>query len=244
MRGIEHSAVTITRYDVRSDRVPRSATFAFVSDLHNYDSSPVLGALERISPLAVLVGGDFIQSAADCEAGISFLRLAASKWPVFCSTGKEHSFDDDMIARLEETGARILRNESVLFHGFRVGGLNTIPLRGKPLEEQERLISIDRAWLERYGREEGFRLLMCHHPEYYDLFVRDYPVDLVLAGHAHGGQWRLFGRGLYAPGQGWFPKYTCGMYDSRMIVGRGLGNSHRIPRLNNGPEVLAVEIHR
>ena len=70
---------------------------------------------------------------------------------------------------------------------------------------------------------------------------------LVLSGHAHGGQWRIpfTGKGLYAPGQGTFPKLTQGRHISgktTMIISRGLGNSEFPLRLFNRPEVVALTV--
>ena len=78
----------------------------------------------------------------------------------------------------------------------------------------------DMEWLK--DSLDGFRVLLNHHPEYYPL-VEPY-ADLILAGHGHGGHWRAFGRGVFAPGQGWFPKYTKGQY-GKMIVSAGLTNT-------------------
>ena len=198
--------------------------------------------MDHMEPDAVLVGGDFVQSKTDTRRGLEFLRYTASHWPVFCSSGKEHDFPDELIREIEDTGVVFLRNQSVNFHGIRIGGLNTLPLVGKTPEEREKLIAVDCAWLDEYCMQPEYKLLLCHHPEYYDLFVKEYPVDLILAGHAHGGQIRLFGRGLWAPGQGWFPRYTSGLYDGRLLVGRGIGNTHCVPRVNNKPEILEIRL--
>lgn len=90
-----------------------------------------------------------------------------------------------------------------------------------------------------------FTLLLAHRPEYLDIYGR-YPVDLVFSGHAHGGQFRLpFAGGLYAPNQGFFPKYDAGLYSAggcRMILSRGIGNSVIPVRLFNPPEVVRVTL--
>lgn len=86
----------------------------------------------------------------------------------------------------------------------------------------------------------GYRIVLCHHPEYYPL-ISDKPIDLILAGHAHGGQWRFFGQGIFAPGQGLFPKYTRGIYGN-MVVSAGLANEKLIPRLWNPTELVILEI--
>ena len=73
-------------------------------------------------------------------------------------------------------------------------------------------------------------------------FIKNSGFDLILSGHAHGGQWRLFGRGAYAPGQGVFPKYTKGIYDGRFIVTSGVGNVYLVPKINNPPEVCVINL--
>ena len=76
--------------------------------------------------------------------------------------------------------------------------------------------------------ESSYTILLSHRPELFESYARC-NIDLVLSGHAHGGQFRLpFIGGLIAPNQGLFPKYDAGLYTSdstNMVVSRGLGNS-------------------
>lgn len=91
--------------------------------------------------------------------------------------------------------------------------------------------------------EDEFLLLLSHRPEYLELYDQ-YEVDLCLSGHAHGGQFRIpFVGGVYAPGQGFWPKYTVGVYeteDMEMYVGTGIGNSVIPVRVFNPPEILVI----
>ena len=97
-------------------------------------------------------------------------------------------------------------------------------------------------WLADYTAQEGFHLLLCHHPEYWPRYLRALPIELTLSGHAHGGQIRLFGQGLYAPGQGLLPKYTSGVYENRLVVSRGLSNNVMVPRLFNPTELVYLDL--
>ena len=95
------------------------------------------------------------------------------------------------------------------------------------------------------GDENGYTILLSHRPELFDTYV-SCGVDLVLSGHAHGGQFRLpLIGGLVAPNQGLFPKYDAGLYTdggTNMVVSRGLGNSIIPIRFNNRPEIVLVEL--
>ena len=91
-----------------------------------------------------------------------------------------------------------------------------------------------------------YTVLLTHYPENFANYYNSYNVDLVLSGHAHGGQFIIpFIGGIYAPGQGFFPKYYTGLYkgnNSSMIVNRGLGNSCISQRLFNKPEIISITI--
>ena len=95
-------------------------------------------------------------------------------------------------------------------------------------------------WLDGFCAEPGYHILLCHHPEYYPRWLRERPIELILSGHAHGGQVRILGQGLYAPGQGVLPKLTSGVTEGRLVISRGLANCQRVPRLFNPPELVYV----
>ena len=96
-----------------------------------------------------------------------------------------------------------------------------------------------------HSADAPFHILLSHRPEFFRLYAAC-GADLAFAGHAHGGQWRLpSGRGVFAPGQGFFPAYTCGLYrrgNAVMAVSRGLGGRAPVPRLHNRPELVLVTL--
>ena len=102
---------------------------------------------------------------------------------------------------------------------------------------------------ERFDEEvTDFQILLAHEPQYLENYS-EAGVDLVLTGHAHGGQFRfpIVGGGLVAPDQGFFPKYSEGVHEmgsTTMIISRGLGNSIIPVRLFNLPEIVCVELGR
>lgn len=141
---------------------------------------------------------------------------------------------EEFLARAAESKVTLLRDESCLFRGIRIGGLSS-RIKEPP----------DTEFLDRFEQEEEFRLLLCHHPEVYRDYVRGRDIDFTLCGHAHGGQIQIRGRGLYAPGQGLFPKLTHGLHDNgKMMISRGMTNGAkpRIPRINNPCELILLEL--
>ena len=102
-------------------------------------------------------------------------------------------------------------------------------------------------FMDKFMEDPCFKLLLVHYPEYFLDGIEDLPIDLALCGHTHGGVIRIpFIGGLYAGEQGIFPELTEGMHElgnSTVIVSRGLGNSHKIPRINNKPELVVVDVN-
>ena len=99
--------------------------------------------------------------------------------------------------------------------------------------------------LERLNLGSEYCVLLSHRPEAFEAYANQ-KVDLVLSGHAHGGQFRVpFVGGMIAPNQGFFPKYDAGIYtqdNTAMIVSRGVGNSIIPVRVNNRPEIVSIEL--
>ncbi|HAE80847.1 MAG TPA: hypothetical protein DCG70_04690 [Lachnoclostridium sp.] len=95
-------------------------------------------------------------------------------------------------------------------------------------------------WIPSFTSQPGYKIILSHHPEYWPL-LKDENIDLILSGHAHGGQWRFFGHGVWSPGQGWWPRYTKGVYENRLVVSAGLSNTTWVPRLFNPTEVVYIK---
>ena len=234
--------MVVTEYTVKAD-IANPVRFAFLSDLHDSENGPLIKAIRRARVDAVLVGGDFIHNDELCERGFEFLRLSAKLLPTFCSIGNhERRYKGDLLARMNETGVTVLDNRAVAFRGVRIGGLSTGYTAENHQSHWDRTPAPNLDFLEEFSSLRGFKLLLSHHPEYYPRYIREKSIDLTLSGHAHGGQWRFFGRGVYSPGQGIFPKYTSGMHEGRFIVSRGLSTLGWIPRINNKPEMLVINL--
>ncbi len=227
----------LTEYTFRSERIDRSLRLAVASDLHSDGFDDVLEEFGRCD--AVLVPGDLVdRHRRNNTNAMRFLETVPDYAPVFYSIGNhERKFREReaYLQAVRRSRVTLLDNSCIRFHGVCIGGLTST--KGAP----------DADFLERFEKEEGYRLLLCHHPEKYRDYVAGRNIDLTLCGHAHGGQIQLFGRGLYAPGQGLFPKLTHGLYDGgKMLVSRGMTNGAkpRIPRINNPCELIIVNLER
>lgn len=232
----------ITQYEIKA-KIPRDLKFVFVSDLHGYENEPIFNEISKQDPDGVLIPGDVIHDDKNYKRGIEFLRLCGKSYPTFMSLGNhETKFSGDIVSLIRETGINLLENTYTEFKGILIGGLSTGYLQGMEQGRFKKTPPPSLGWMDSFENEQGYKILLSHHPEYYPLYLKERRVDLILSGHAHGGQWRFFGKGVFAPGQGAFPKYTSGFYDGKLIVSRGLGNPHMIPRINNKPEFIILKI--
>ncbi len=241
-KAFKENILKISNYDIPYSG-EKELRLAFVSDLHGCDNAPIIEALKSIRPDAVLGGGDYIHDAAIYKSGLDFLKSSASLFPTFtCIGNHELKFGGDIRALLKETGAVILDNSAERFEGVILGGLTTGFKAIKDQGKFKKTPPPNIEFIEKFASLRGFKILLSHHPEYYPKFIKARDIDLTLSGHAHGGQWCFFGRGVFAPGQGPFPKYTAGMYDGKLIVSRGLGNQVPFPRINNPTEIIVIRL--
>lgn len=224
----------ITRCRIASPRIQEALTLAVLSDLHNDPFDDVLETL-RCADAILFVGDLLDRHHPGLANATAFLQQAPRCAPTFLSLGNhEWKSAEWPIFRplLLQSDITVLDNAFTAFRGLTLGGLSSAP------KEQ-----IQTAWLRDMARQAGFRLLMCHHPEWYEPYVQPFGLDLTVAGHAHGGQVSLFGHGLYAPGQGLFPRLTCGFYDNgHLLVNRGMTNACGLPRFGNPCEMLMLRL--
>ena len=237
-------------------------TIAIISDTHNTAQMPVIRSLKKHRPDIIAVTGDFLigyRSKNDVlltESQKNVLPLfeaCVSVAPTYVSLGNhERIICDEDIDQIRKTGTVVVDNSWAVHNGLAIGGLTSAITSNFRKGTKERYTNTtklkgglkpDTSWLDAFEGSKGYRILLCHHPEYYPTYLYSRDIDLILCGHTHGGQIRLFGRGLYSPGQGWFPKYTGGVYDGKLVVSRGLANTAKpIPRLFNPTEIVYVKL--
>ena len=218
--------MTVTEYTVFAP-IPEKLRIAHVSDLHNAPYRELIGLLERLSPDCIVMTGDIAENLSDTfQPGFAFMRKAAALCPCFFTPGNHERYnpsETQQRSNAEGTGVRFLRYEKTEFRGIAIGGIPS----GFECHRQGKLLPTppaDESWISEFAASAPFTLLLSHHPEYFIPHIAPHGVSLTLSGHAHGGQIRLFGQGLFAPGQGIFPKYTDGLH----VVLPGAGRSVKV----------------
>lgn len=234
----------VTEY-VISAPSEKDFTAVVLSDIHGEEYGYILDKAAEYSPDVIFIPGDIIHSH-DRMTGRSadFLCDCASLCPTFMSFGNhENIAEDDVRAACRGNGVRLLDNEYDIFEGLYIGGLTSgyLGIKSKKQGHFTKTPPPDLQFLSEFARLPGYKILLSHHPEYYPRYIKDLDIDLILSGHAHGGQWRIFGRPFFAPDQAFFPKYAEGITDGRLIVSRGLANNAPAPRFFNPRELIVID---
>lgn len=249
--------VQTTEYTVVSERLPEAfdgAKIVQVSDLHDAtfgeNQSSLIDKVEAADPDAIFLTGDLVDSNRyDLEASLVLVDALVEMSEVYYVTGNHEVASnrlEEITDALYERGVTVLSDDSVEWEqngeSIQIAGIDD-PLMFPDIHEDEATRnSLDAAQLT-----DDFTLLLAHRPEYLSIYAED-EVDIVFSGHAHGGQIRIPGiGGLIAPGQGWFPRVTDGIFEkdqSKMVVSRGLGNSTFPLRVFNLPEIVVVTLEK
>ena len=244
----QNNDVVVTKYDYINTEIPvdfDGFKILQVSDLHNKefgkDQEILVSLTKEIAPDIIVVTGDLIDSNhTDIKAAIDYISQAVLIAPVYFVTGNHEIWSEQytvLAVELVKYGVIILDNKSIIL--TRNGAeISLIGLPDGDVISKESETVFDFAG-------KIFCILLSHRPELLNEYAQK-EVDLVFAGHAHGGQIRIpFLGGLFAPNQGLFPKYTSGIYtqaDTTMVVSRGLGNSVIPVRVFNRPELVVVSL--
>ena len=212
------------------------------------DQSALLSLLREANPDMIAITGDMIDSRhTDVAVALEFAQEAVRIAPCYYVTGNHESRLPAEYAQLKEgllaLGVEVLEDDRVALE--REG--ETVTLIGvcdPAFQADDHGQAIGKTLQEL--RDDGhYTILLSHRPELFHVYAEN-NMDLVLSGHAHGGQFRLpFIGGLIAPHQGLFPQYDGGEYtqsNTHMIVSRGIGNSIIPIRFNNRPEIVLIQL--
>ena len=253
-----NTALELNTYTISSHELPDAFDgyrIAQVSDLHNAEfgdgNQRLLDILREAEPDMIAITGDLIDSRkTNIAVALAFAEEAVRIAPCCYVSGNHEARVpeyQELKAGLEAAGVTVLDDARVEIEisgkSITIIGVNDPSFFADYLTSDATVM--DRKLSELSSEDAGFTILLSHRPELFDTYVA-HDMDLVLTGHAHGGQFRLpLIGGLIAPNQGLFPKYDDGLYsegNTNMIVSRGLGNSIIPFRFNNRPEEVLIEL--
>ena len=254
-----NTALELNTYTISSSKLSQSFDgyrIAHVSDLHNTemgkDNEKLLAMLRDAAPDMIAITGDLVDSRnTDIEVALQFVREAVKIAPCYYVTGNHEariSEYDELKEAMEAAGVTVLKDAqteiSLTGEFITLIGVNDPSYQTDYLFGDAKTV-MNTKLEELHTEQDRFTILLSHRPELFDTYA-DHSIDLVLSGHAHGGQFRLpFIGGLVAPNQGFFPEYDAGIYtegNTNMLVSRGVGNSILPFRINNRPEVILIEL--
>lgn len=247
----------IVQYTITSEKIKKPMRIALITDFHSCKYGAVqktlIDAVDKEKPDMILLGGDIFDDEIPDDNTKIYLSAIAKKYPCYYVTGNHEYWSmraNEMLDWLrahgiEDIGGKTIRT-SVNGNEICLSGLNDPDEARYTGEGDGMKVELGRAMNER--DDTAFTMLLTHRPSFVNLY-KDAGFDLVLAGHAHGGQWRIPGvlNGTFAPDEGFFPKYAGGFYHfdngGEMIVSRGLAReSTRVPRIFNRPELVIVNL--
>lgn len=244
-------------YTINSDKVENPVRIALIADLHGCyygeNQKTLVNAIKNGNPDILLLAGDIFDDDVPYQNSKIFLKEIAHLYPCYYVTGNHEywSYDvDNILDIISSYNVTILDGEQVILdiNGEKINicGISDPDKEHYTQSTDTPVSQLD--FLEQNVDFENFTVLLTHRPEFIDTYL-NYSYDLAVAGHAHGGQWRIpfILNGIYAPNQGIFPKYAGGFYsfdNMDFIVSRGLARESTIvPRIFNRPELIFIDIN-
>ncbi len=255
----------VTQYTLTEDTLTAPLRIVQLTDLHNSvfgeDNERLIETVRAQQPDAIFLTGDMVNYPdADLSIAVHAVEQLSGIAPVYLSYGNHESeyeaaYGTDLQEVFSQAGAQVLdltyTDTELSGQRVRIGGGYGYGLPESDAERKEREEwKQESRFLREFERTERCKLLLWHMPVSWSCYgsLDCWDADVVFSGHVHGGQviLPLIG-GLYAPDQGWFPGRLWGLFRSKdgahtLVLSRGLGNSNHLPRFNNVPEVVTVDL--
>ena len=251
----QNNRISHTKITIKSVQLPSEFDgfkILHISDLHNKsfgkNQTRLIKKVEAIKPDIIVITGDLIDRRRTAFKPVADLLEGLRDFPIYFVPGNHEAWSSryaELKALLINKGVFVLENEAqsisrngqfINLYGLKDPGFYIN--KDNKVTHRELIQSNLDQW-----KPSSFSILLSHRPEYFDLYAQ-HKIDLSLSGHAHGGQIRLpFLGAIIAPNQGFFPKYSAGIYKngtSSLYVSRGLGNSLFPFRIFNRPELISI----
>lgn len=247
----DNNRLVVSEYSVEDIRVDKDVRIVQISDFHNRHNmgDKMISKVKEQSPDLIAITGDLVDSnRTDIDYAVQIAGELAEIAPTYYVTGNHEAWISDSDYRKLKNGLTD-RGVTVLESGDSIEITDSVRLYGVDDPDLNGDQDVDSTANLKYGLgsvtvdKDKYNILISHRPEAIDAYTS---FDLVLTGHAHGGQFRLpFIGGIIAPDQGFLPKYDAGIYEqdgTKMIVSRGVGNSIVPIRINNPSEIIIEKI--
>ncbi|MDR0321890.1 MAG: metallophosphoesterase [Treponema sp.] len=231
-----------------------SIKIVLISDLHSTihgkDQTILIDKIKNINPDLIVLSGDIFDDEVPMTGTQLLLAGISGIAPIYYVTGNHEYWSNNIQAIMDELA---LYEVTILSDSYTIIEINNNEIIIAGIEDPDKRFyettynqndSMENAFRE-LDEIQLFKILIAHRPELIENYKR-FSFDLVLSGHTHGGQVRfLFINGLFAPNQGFFPKYAGGLYTHENlthIISRGLSINPRLPRIFNPPELVVIII--
>lgn len=240
-------------YQVQSSKVVDNVRIVAISDMHlkefGENNTRLVDKIASYHPDIIAIVGDMnIDDNPDYAPVINLCARLNEVAPLYYSLGN-HEFeamlfnDSQIYYDLKALGVKVLNNEKETIDV----GLSTIDVIGLTQGPAQFHEHAEKFFDEAMEEDDNFKLVLTHYPENFQGVIEEYPIDLAISGHAHGGQVRLpYIGGLYSSDQGFLPKLCDGYHEienSKLIITKGLGRSGIMPRVNNAPEITIIDVN-
>jgi len=237
----------ISYYQSSSKKITRNYRLVQVSDYHSNNKVKFIKEIKELNVDYILITGDLIDRRTyNLEVAEDLIRELSKITKILYICGNHEIWSnkyEEVKIMLKKYKVIILDNRNYIENELNFIGLVDPSTNFKDGSKVTYLDSQD-DYLTKLANINSYNLLLAHRPEFFLEYAK-HNLDLILCGHAHGGQFRFFNRGIYAPNQGLLAKYTAGEYyekKSKMIVSRGLGNSRFPLRLFNNFELVVIDL--
>ena len=250
-------------YYVYKTNIKNKLKIVHLTDLHNAEfdtnNNELIKMVKEQSPDMIVITGDMLnKDDSNLEIIINLVTELVNIAPVYYGYGNHEvewieRYDRDLNQELTMAGAIVLNNEYVDINingnDIRIGGYMGYYRQPGMLTTDKNEIEIENKFFDDFENTDRFKILLNHIPtQWVDWeYIDKISIDLIFSGHYHGGAIYipLIDRGLYAPYVGWFPKNIKGIFKGERatcILSAGLGSEHNIPRINNPPEIVVVDL--
>jgi uncharacterized protein len=239
---IEEKTIVVTDPDLPQEF--NDTRIAFLSDIHHglflnrKRLHRLVRRINQLKPDLILLGGDYIHVSPKyikpCFEELSHLKAPLG---IFGVLGNHDHMEDPRLSRQAMSDAGIVGLDNKSRWIFKSNSKILISGVGDFKYDTQDIHSATGD-----ARFSDFIILLTHNPDYAEI-MKTSKINLVLAGHTHGGQVTLFG--LWAPyipshyGQ----KYRTGLVqldNTKVVISNGIGTSMLPIRFCARPQILTV----